>query len=203
MERDPIEPTGHTAASSLSGPAAFDPGTAYAVSLGTITHALVGCLATECRGLAGAGLGAALWSAACGLATVERFGRRARAARMSAAGAAAVYHRYFLPPPEWTLTGCEVDIEGGRIDLVWELEGSTVIFDELKLAFGRSRPRGVGPTDRQVRRYLAYGHATYGERFGGVRLLLLGAPRHSRLVGPGSQLRLLSDTSLWFGREVA
>lgn len=121
----------------------------YQVALGTITHLLIGYLATDCRGLADPARNAALRSAAGQLATVERFGRRRRAARMSSTGAAAVYDRYFLPPPEWNLVGVELDIEGGRIDLAWELPGSTIIFDELKLAFGRSRPRGIGPTDRQ------------------------------------------------------
>jgi hypothetical protein len=174
------------------------PGSRYAMDLGSITHALVGYLATECRTRTGPELGRLLWAAAGRLATAERFGRRARTARMSAAGAAAVYHRYFLPPPAWRLIGVELDIEGGRIDLGWELEASTVVFDELKLAFGRSRPRGFGPTTRQARNYLAHGKVTFGERFAGVRVLLLGAPRHSMLVGPGDQLRRLSDTPLWF-----
>ena len=179
------------------------PPEAYAIALGAVAHRLVGLLATEYRHLTGPALLAELWSAAGRLATTERFGRRARAARMGAAGAAAVYQRYFLPPADWTLIGVEVAIDGGRLDLAWELPGSTVVFDEVKLAFGRSRAGGNGPTDRQVRRYLAHGDATFGERFGGVRLLRLGAPRTSMLVGPGSRLRRLADTTLWFGQEVA
>lgn len=175
----------------------------YAVQLGSITHLLIGLLARDLRGLTAEAVLSEIWAAAGRLATRDRFGSRARAARITAAGAAATYYRYFMPPATWLLAGVEVEIEAGRIDLAWQSPDGVVVFDELKLASGRGRARGAGPTDRQTRRYLAHGDASLGDRFGGVRLVLLGAPRHSMLVGPGALLRRLPDTALWFGQGAA
>lgn len=182
---------------------AAEPVQEHATALGSVAHQLIAELVTDLRDRDEPAVLIDLWARAGRLATRERFGSRARAARISAAGAAATYRRYFLPTPDWTILGVELPIDGGRVDIAWEGPGSVIVFDEIKLAFGRSRARGAGPTDRQVRGYLAHGEAAFGERFGGVRLLLLGAPRYSMLIGPGSQLRRLSETALWFGAEAS
>jgi len=137
------------------------------------------------------------WSLAGTLVRDAGLGSRARCCRLEIAGAAGVYVRYFLPPVSWTLVGSEVEIDDGRLDLVWATEGA-VLYDELKLTAGHGLPTGEGPTRRQAARYSVHGSATYGERFAGVRLVLLGAPRHSQLIGPGAALQRLIDTPFWF-----
>lgn len=128
-----------------------------------------------------------------------RLGRRARAARLTIAGAAAVYVERFLPPASWRSLGTELELgEGRRGDLGWAR--GWVLIDELKSADAVTAPRGNGPTLRQVVDYARLGRQRYGERFIGVRLIFLGAPNRSRLVTPDGLNVALADTPYSFGR---
>lgn len=171
----------------------------YQRMVGTLTHRAVADIAGRGPGLTDEELASQAWTTARELVRAQpELGSRSRAARLVIATSAAVYVRCFLPPAPWSLSGAEVEIEGGRIDLVWTAPDTSVVYDELKLAGALGRPTGQGPTSRQTARYSAHGLATHGERFAGVRLVLLGAPRHSMLIGPGDRLRRLADTPFWF-----
>jgi hypothetical protein len=171
----------------------------YDLIVGEQAHRAVAAIARLGRRAGMPALEEAAWEVAGELMAKHRdLGLRARAGRLVVGSAAAVYARVFLPPASWTLRDAEVDIEGGRLDLVWDTDDARVVYDEVKLVGSLDRPRGEGRTSRQVRAYLAHGNITHGDAFGGVRLVLLGAPRHSMLIGPGERRARLVDTPLWF-----
>jgi hypothetical protein len=145
---------------------------------------------------------AACWPIAIHLLPSGSLGPRTRAGRLTVASLAAVYVTCFLPPDGWTLVGVEQELgDAGRVDLVWRGPAGELLYDELKLAATLAPPTGGdGPGRRQSARYAAHGSLEHGARFAGVRLILLGAPRHSMLVGPGGRLRRLTDTPYWFER---
>jgi hypothetical protein len=145
---------------------------------------------------------AACWPIAIHLLPSGSLGPRTRAGRLTVASLAAVYVTCFLPPDGWTLVGVEQELgDAGRVDLVWRDPAGELLCDELKLAATLAPPTGGdGPGRRQSARYAAHGSLEHGARFAGVRLILLGAPRHSMLVGPGGRLRRLTDTPYWFER---
>jgi hypothetical protein len=173
----------------------------YRMSVGKLAHRTVAEVAGGDLSRSTRETVAECWPVVIRLAPAGSLGARTRAARITAASLAAVYVRFFLPPPGWTLTAVEAQLaDDGRVDLVWVSSEGTVVFDELKLAGTSGRSGGDGPDRRQAARYSAYGSRIHGERFGGVRLVMLGAPRHSMLVGPGARLCRLSDSPLWFER---
>lgn len=173
------------------------PDLSYEAIVGRTAHILVGLAATH-RSERPDELRERIWQASGRLIRLHpELRMRARAARISAAGAAAVYARFFMPDERWSLAGNEVEIPDGRIDLVWHGTEGHVLYDELKVALGRAQASGDGPTRRQAARYLAHGTRTHGEHFAGVRVLLLGAPRHSLLL-TGESIVPLETTELWF-----
>ncbi len=175
---------------------AGDPGR-YAPAVGRAAHRVIGELAAR-RDLTAAELVELAWERAADAVAEAELGRRSRAARLTVAGAAAVYLRRFLPPPGWQFLGAELRFESGaRADLGWEAD--RVLLDELKLVSARGVPLGEGPTARQAAAYAEAGRARYGARFAGVRLLFLGAPGRSRLVLPGGRELPLADTAYEFG----
>lgn len=108
-----------------------------------------------------------------------------QAARQRLASAAAIYFRYFVRT-DWEFIGSEVAGDRCRYDLVWQDADGIVFVDELKSGRGDAREH-VDAAKEQIARELANG-STHWERFGGVRLLWLGAPGKSRLHLPdGSQ----------------
>lgn len=171
----------------------------YDTTVGELAHLAIAQIAAIGRAEGQGDLGPRAWSIAGELVRGRpQLGYRSRAARLSVASAAAVYAGYFLPPAGWHLIGSEIEIPGGRLDLGWRSEDDLIIYDEIKLAASQGSKRGDGPTSRQVARYAAYGVAEHGAQFAGVRLILLGTPRRSMLVGPGDRLVRLTDTALWF-----
>lgn len=101
-----------------------------------------------------------------------------QAARQRLTAAVAVYFRFLLPDAGWGLVGDEVQLEGARLDLLWEHRSGRVRADELKA--GRAvQAVEAQSLAAQLARQLEAGAAAYGERFVGVRVLVLAAPSHS------------------------
>jgi hypothetical protein len=170
----------------------------FRAAQGTYAHELVAEIARRSRTESPAVIDAALWAIAGEVVTDEIWGRRTRTARLVATGQASIYRSCFLPPQDWILVGTEVEIDGGRLDAVWELpENGGIIYDEIKSSQSLRIPHGPGPTADQVARYIDYGRRTLGESFIGVRLIFLASPGSSRLVTPTSST-LLAETRFWF-----
>lgn len=120
-------------------------------------------LMRSARGLDLSGQTSKAWeSAGRHVRSTPAFGSRDRAGRLAAAGAAAVYLRYFAPPVTWALSGVEVMLGDGRVDLEWTTNYGTVVYDELKLASTPGRHRGNGPARRQAMVYVAHGTEIHG-----------------------------------------
>ncbi len=103
--------------------------------------------------------------------------------------ALSVYMRFFVPPDDWQLVGCEVALGNQLADMVWRDAEGRVVLDELKA----ERCRGVRPqaARHQVDALLQAALGRYGADFAGVRYILLGAPGTSRWVGADGENRLL------------
>lgn len=123
-----------------------------------------------------------------------------RQARRLVARDTATYARWFLPPAEWTLLGVEVPLgDAGRVDVAWRTASGEVVYDEVKRA---GLPDAPSPGwCRQARRYAEHGRRTHGDAFGGVRLVLLGAPWTSRLVTGNGASYALPGSAYWFGGD--
>lgn len=85
----------------------------------------------------------------------------------------------FDPPPAWTLSAVEPVIGNTRPDLAWCTPDARVWFDEIK----------SGDASRRIGEQ-AVGHARaaaelLGERFGGVRLIVLAERRCIELNADG------------------
>jgi len=98
----------------------------------------------------------------------------------------ASYFRLFALDETWTYIGAEIAAGRCRFDFLFEHEDGQVLADELKA--GRVADRGGRRLfDEQVARQLKAGAAKWGERFLGVRVLLLAAPRASFLARPDGE----------------
>lgn len=104
-------------------------------------------------------------------------GSVASSARLRCSTAASVYLHRFMPQG-WELVGHEVALDGAVADLVWRSAGA-VLVDEVKTGEANLDQPKVAD---QVRRLAGGGAAMWGERFVGVRLVPLGAPRRSTVV---------------------
>ena len=165
---------------------------------GALVHRLVGELLTEQRTAPPSG---ELFEHACQLVLENPFPGCERLGVQRIVGMTRVALDLAL---SWDFMGCEVSAGSGRVDLVWgqPLTGS-VLIDELKAA-------GVGAviddatTHAQVLRYLNWGIRAFGDRFAGLRLLALSAPRRSLLFtpdAPNSPKRLI-ETALWSSASI-
>jgi hypothetical protein len=95
--------------------------------------------------------------------------------------AAAVYFRLFLPTVEWTFNGSEVLSPSARFYLVWRSTAGTLV-DELSAGrFATQLERKA--LREQARRDAIAGSSKFGEKFVGLRVVILGAPRRSFLAG--------------------
>ena len=105
-----------------------------------------------------------------------------QAAKQTLASALAVYFRYFAPAERWRLLGSEVAVGSCRFDLLFDV-GGVIVADELKS--GRLDGADAWQAlERQLERELCGGRERWGDAFGGVRVLVLGAPRRSFLAAP-------------------
>lgn len=118
---------------------------------------------------------------------------RTREAYFDAVTAAGVYLHRFRPPAPWCLVDTEMQVGGGRLDVVHRRDGIGVLIDELKLGVGR---HGESLVQDQIKRYLAAGQELWGTDFIGVRLCAVHEPVQSRLYSndvPKPQLISESD----------
>jgi hypothetical protein len=159
---------------SKNGP--FDPAV-----LGMAAHDVIGCLASD---------GAAtvdferITSVVRAHAATQLPGVHRQAARQWLMSTACLYFRLFGLPAEWNLLGTELRGPSCVFDLVWRNESTgRVLVDELKTGKAADLIGGE-QLDTQLDRQRADGVALYGERFEGIRLLILAAPRRSFLVAP-------------------
>lgn len=104
-------------------------------------------------------------------------GSVASSARLRCSTAASVYLHRFMPRG-WELLGHEVVLEEAVADLVW-CTPDAVVIDEVKTGEANLDQPKVAD---QARRLAAGGRARWGDRFVGVRLLPLGAPRRASVV---------------------
>lgn len=104
------------------------------------------------------------------------------AARQRLIAATAIYWRHFLPAsPPWRFVDYAVPLDASDLDLVFEHADGGVRSDELQTG-GAPALAEREELDQQLQRQLAGGRQKYGERYRGVRVLFLGAPRRSFVV---------------------
>lgn len=116
-----------------------------------------------------------------GLAAVRR-----QAAIQRLASGTASYFRFFVLDETWVYLGSEIAAKGCRFDFVFERSDGMIIADELKT--GRAADRASRRLfDEQIARQVAAGVAKWGERFSGVRVLFLAAPRASFVAHPSGE----------------
>ena len=158
--------------------------------VGTVVHAAAAALADEARSLA-PGEVADLVIATAGRLVVNKVASRRRAVWFEAVGHASLYLRCLVPGAEWTFLGAEHATGGGPVDLAWEHPYLGVVYDELKTT-GHGGVTDPGDAYvAQAARYAAAGSERHGDRFLGVRLIVLGGLRASRLVlGDGTAVLL-------------
>jgi hypothetical protein len=108
----------------------------------------------------------------------------AQAIKQALSSALTVYFTRFAPSDVWDFAGYSVRIRGCEFDLLWrDSRTGRILADELKtsvlgLRFGAER------LDRQAARQLRAGSAAIGERFAGVRAIVLADPSCSFLARP-------------------
>lgn len=149
--------------------------------VGTVTHAVSAALADRSRH-ADAGEIADLVIATAGALVVNKVASRRRAVWFEAAGHASLYLRCLVPPADWMFLGAEHPTGGGPVDLAWEHPGLGVVYDELKTTGHGGVTEPGAAYVAQAARYAAAGTERHGGRFLGVRLIVLGGLRASRLV---------------------
>jgi hypothetical protein len=145
--------------------------------VGRLIHQAIAELATE---TSYDGFGPATFTAAAsrqlgGFRPIE-----ARAHRQNVAAGIAVYFGWLRLPSPWAFVGAELQLGGGRTDLLWRHDDGRLLVDEIKT--GNPRRLLLRATREQVERYLALGRQQWGPRFVGVRLLSTADPVTSLFV---------------------
>lgn len=149
--------------------------------VGTVTHAVIATLADRARHLTAAQV-ADETIAAAGQMVVNKVASRRRAVWFEAVGHASLYLRTAVPTADWTFLGAELATGDGPVDLAWEHPVVGVLYDEIKTtSHGGVTDPGQAYLD-QATRYAAAGAVEHGHRFLGVRLIVLGGMRASRLI---------------------
>ena len=159
--------------------------------VGTVTHAVIGYLADEARALDQYEVADRVIAVA-GRMVVNRVASRRRAVWFEAAGHASLYLRCLVPPQPWALIGVEHPAGTGPVDLAWEHPLLGVMYEEIKTT-GHGGVTDPGPEIvEQCLRYARAGQAEHGDRFVGVRLVVIGGLQASRLVTPDGRSLPLS-----------
>jgi len=114
--------------------------------------------------------------------------------RHSLAGYLGVYLWRAYPPGPWRLAAVEPSYPGGAADLLWAHPDGRRLLDEIKID---SVPARAGGARRkvitQIQRHTAYGAASFGQDYVGLRLLTLSTPRRSMFIPPdGPWIALLT-----------
>jgi hypothetical protein len=118
------------------------------------------------------------------------------AARQRLVAATAIYFSRFLPAfPPWAFLDYAVAVDGTDLDLVFDHQDRRVRSDELKTG-GAPGLVDRKRLDEQIAQQLVAGVRTYGERYDGIRVLFLGAPRSSfRVAIDDTRTPLFSEVS--------
>lgn len=149
--------------------------------VGAVTHAVIGHLAHDARTLTEFEVADRVIAAA-GQMVVNKVASRRRAVWFEAVGHASLYLRCLVPPLPWALLGVEHGAGAGLVDLAWEHPLAGVVYEEIKTT-GHGGVTDPGPAYiEQCLGYAQAGAAEHGDRFLGVRLVVLGGLRASRLV---------------------
>lgn len=114
-------------------------------------------------------------------------------ARGRAVGMVVRYLTGFAAPAGWSVLGTELTVDGGRVDVAWAHEDGRVLFDEIKGVRGQSYGLTTGQLT-QASRHCAAGAARFGDRFVGVRVVMVMNTAHSVLVTPGGSMVPLADS---------
>jgi len=161
--------------------------------VGTVTHAVAALLADEARTLSDGEIADRVVAVA-GRLVVNKVASRRRAVWFEAVGHASMYLRCLVPPSGWALIGAEHPSGAGPVDLAWEHPLLGVVYDELKTT-GHGGVTDPGSANvAQAARYAAAGAERHGDRFLGVRLIVLGGLRASRLVHGDGATRALAGS---------
>lgn len=110
---------------------------------------------------------------------------------------ASLYFRLFSLGPDWVCAGHELQLpHGGRLDLLWRHHDGDYLIDEIKTKALGTRAEQLA-LEEQLARYLRIGRLNYTERFAGVRVLILGAPRRSFLAAPDATRTPIAWERTW------
>lgn len=113
---------------------------------------------------------------------VKALGIRGGTVRQHVVSVVGLYFRLFHPGTAWTFEDSEVAGRGCRFDHLWRRSDGTYVVDELKT--GRlTELRDVNRCREQLDRQYVAATEKYGEQFGQLRLLVVGAPARSLTVG--------------------
>lgn len=141
---------------------------------GVLAHALIAALLSEGERAPSPTRISASAARLPGLADVRSY---RMAVQQRVVTAAAVYFRLFMPAVGWTFDGSELRGPSARFDLVWR-SADGMFVDEVKSGRVATR-RDLAAVREQAGRETQAGAAAFGERFLGVRVVSLGAPRTS------------------------
>ena len=114
------------------------------------------------------------------------------AARQRATAAVSLYFHLFVPGPQWEFMGAEIPVPGADLDLGFSERGGRIRADELKTGVAAADGQDPG-LDRQLARALAGGLVRFGDRFQGIRVLLLAAPTQSFMALPNGLRTMLPE----------
>jgi hypothetical protein len=104
-----------------------------------------------------------------------------RRVHITVATATGAYLRQWRPGALCVFDGSEVNLETGRIDLMWRHRTVGVFFDEVKTVRAPRMDR-ESPEVRQAARYAFEGRDRFGSEFAGVRLIPILVPSRAKFV---------------------
>jgi hypothetical protein len=111
---------------------------------------------------------------------------------------ASAYLRWLRPSPDtWRLLGEEATVGEGRVDLLWSDRDGRLLADELKMASNRRQVLDRD-TRTQLARYTRDLHEATGDRYLGLRVITLSAPRRSLFVYTDEHYGPLDRSPFWF-----
>ena len=158
----------------------------WSATVGRITHQVVQDLVRVVPSLSRHQLGEELLERVRTQVREAKINRQPQA-RGRAVGMAVRYLTGFAAPAGWSVLGTELAVDGGRVDVAWAHADGRVMFDEIKGVRGQHYGLTTGQL-AQVTRHCAAGEARFGDRFVGVRVVMVMNTAHSVLVTPGGGL---------------
>lgn len=105
------------------------------------------------------------------------------AAKQKVVSCATRYFENFAPEPDWVYLGAETPLIGSRMDLLFERPNGRLRGDEIKSGLFASLGDPT-PSMEHANRQAREARHLYGQRFSGVRLVILsGTPRATLISG--------------------